>query len=72
MRAQELGVLRDCGRPEDETRCRWERCRLLVRLGRAWDEEREALCAAARGLRQPARYLDRLDELARSSGTGGA
>jgi hypothetical protein len=72
VRGEELAVLRDRGRPEDESRCRWERCRLLVRLGRPWDEEREALRQAADGLRQPARYLDRLDELARPSGPGGA
>jgi hypothetical protein len=67
-RAKELELLVGKGRFAAELRCRFERLRLLARLGREAASELAEARAVARRLRRPEEALARLGEIGKASG----
>lgn len=64
-RGKELALLVGRGRHASEVRCRLERLRLLVKLGRRVEEEVELARGVVKRLRKPEEALLRVDEIAR-------
>jgi hypothetical protein len=64
-RDRQLELIRDKGQFDSEWKCRLQRCRLLVKMGRPVDEEAAAAREAAGQLRDSAFALGQLDQVLR-------
>jgi hypothetical protein len=68
-RRRELAAIAGKGRLAYEARCRTAVCRLLAQMGEPLADDLAAAREAARQVRDPRKYLDELEEIAREAGT---